>query len=104
VGGSLLRRLLVDCIDAPRAITVEFYGIPRQRAGRAELAVQADSIAELLRCVQLACPGLDDLVEANGKLSPRYLISIDGMHFIMNERQRLEPGARVLILSADAGG
>ena len=28
-------------------VTVEFYGVPRQRAGRAELAVAAGTVAEM---------------------------------------------------------
>jgi hypothetical protein len=85
-------------------VTVEFYGIPRQRAGRAELAVEAGMVAELLAAVERACPGLRGLVGEGGRLAPHYLLSLDGGAFLTDPRQTLAPGARVLLLSADAGG
>ena len=85
-------------------VTVEFYGVPRQRAGRAELVVQAQKIDDLLAAVKHACPGLADLTRADGKLARHYLLSIDGNSFVSDAQQPLEPGMRVLLLSADAGG
>jgi hypothetical protein len=85
-------------------VTVEFYGIPRQRAGRAELSVEAATVADALAAVACACPGLAGLVEADGHPARHYLLSLDGGSFLTDGRQRLEPGSRLLILSADAGG
>jgi hypothetical protein len=85
-------------------VTVELYGIPRQRAGRAELAVPVGTMAEVLTAVADACPGLNGLVEADGRLSPHYLISIDGRRFVTDLSERLSPRERMLILSADSGG
>jgi molybdopterin converting factor small subunit len=84
-------------------VTVEFYGIPRQRAGRAELTVPAGTVAELLAAVEGACPGLVGLVR-DGRVSPHYLLSLDGRRFVTDLRQPVQPGERVLLLSADAGG
>jgi molybdopterin converting factor small subunit len=85
-------------------VTVEFYGVPRQRAGRAELAVAARSVAELLAAVERACPGLVGLRRSDGQLAGHYLLSIDGRQFTSDLEQELQPGDRVLLLSADAGG
>jgi len=85
-------------------VTVEFYGVPRQRAGRAELAVAARTIAELLAAVERGCPGLAGLRRPDGGLAGHYLLSIDGRQFITDMGQELRPGDRVLLLSADAGG
>jgi len=85
-------------------VIVEFYGIPRQRAGRAELTVPAGAVAEVLTAIKEACPGLADLTRADGKLSGHYLVSIDGKGFISDPRQPLARGTRLLLLSADAGG
>jgi molybdopterin converting factor small subunit len=85
-------------------VTVEFFGIPRQRAGRAELAVEARTVAELLAALERSCPGLEGLVQADGRLAPHYLLSIDGERFVATEHEPLRPGARVLLLSADVGG
>jgi molybdopterin converting factor small subunit len=85
-------------------ITVEFYGIPRQRAGRPELSVRARRIGEVLRAVKQACPKLADLTNADGGLAPHYLLSIDGNDFVTDLTQVLQSGTRLLLLSADAGG
>jgi hypothetical protein len=88
----------------PVEVTVEFYGIPRQRAGRAEMTVQARTIGDLLCAVEAACPGLAGLVDSTGRLAPHYLVSRDGREFTTDGQERLKPGQRLLLLSADAGG
>jgi hypothetical protein len=85
-------------------VTVEFFGIPRQRAGRAELRVPAGPVANLLQFIEQSCPGLQGLRQPDGRLSPHYLLSLDGEQFLTDPRQDLRPGARLLLLSADAGG
>ena len=85
-------------------VTVEFYGIPRQRAGRAELSVPAQTVAELLDGIERACPGLAGLRQPDGRLARHYLLSVEGRHFVTDVQQPLGAGDRVLLLSADAGG
>jgi molybdopterin converting factor small subunit len=85
-------------------VTVEFYGIPRQRAGCAEIAVPAATVGELLTGVMQQCPGLNNLVRADGRLSPHYLLSVNGTRFVHAPQHPLQPGDQVLLLSADAGG
>lgn len=86
------------------AVTIEFYGIPRMRAGRAQLAVSASTLGEVLAEVERVCPGLVGLLQANGGLNPHYLLSIDGQRFVTDLHESLHPGDRLLLLSADAGG
>jgi len=90
--------------DGRDLVTVEFYGVPRQRAGRAELSVAARTVAELLEAVERACPGLAGLRRPDGRLAGHYLLSIDGRQFVTDVGQELRTGDRVLLLSADAGG
>jgi molybdopterin converting factor small subunit len=90
-------------VDGTGLVTVEFFGIPRQRAGRAELQVAAGTVAELLAAIVQACPGLAGLVR-QGRLSPHYLLSLDGREFVSDPAIVLRPGDRLLLLSADAGG
>jgi molybdopterin converting factor small subunit len=85
-------------------VTVEFFGIPRQRAGRAELAVEAATVADVLAAVRQACPRLADLVGPDGRPGPHYLLSVNGRYFVADARQPVGDGDRVLVLSADAGG
>ncbi len=85
-------------------VTVEFYGIPRQRAGCAEVRVSAHTVAELLAALELACPGLGSLRRADGRLAPHYLLSLEGRAFLADPGQELPTGERFLLLSADVGG
>jgi molybdopterin converting factor small subunit len=85
-------------------VMVEFYGVPRQRAGRSELAVPAGTAAAVLAAVERTCPGLAGLVQPSGRLAPHYLVSLDGQRFVMDLSQELRSGDRLLLLSADAGG
>jgi sulfur-carrier protein len=85
-------------------VIVEFFGIPRQRAGRAELAVPTGTVTELLQNVEQSCPGLKGLRQADGRLSPHYLLSINGQRFVTDLQHELCPGDQVLLLTADAGG
>jgi molybdopterin converting factor small subunit len=85
-------------------VTVEFYGMPRHKAGCSELAVSAATLAEALAQIELSCPGLKGLFRADGSLEPQYLISIDGREFTRDLDYPLSAGTRLLLLSADAGG
>jgi molybdopterin converting factor small subunit len=84
-------------------VTVEFYGLPRHHAGRAAMVVEATTVRAMLEAVGRACPALKDLVR-EGRLVPYYVVSLDGEEFVTNVDRTLQPGARVLLLSADAGG
>ena len=84
-------------------VTVEFFGIPRLRAGRAELDLPLGTVGETLAAVERTCPGLTGLVQS-GKLAPQYLLSINGQRFDAGPGETLRGGDRLLLLSADAGG
>jgi molybdopterin converting factor small subunit len=84
-------------------VIIEFYGIPRERAGRTELTVQAATVAEALAAVERHCPALHGLCR-DGGLAPHYRLSLEGKQFLTDMQQSLAGGARLLLLSADAGG
>jgi hypothetical protein len=86
------------------AVVIEFYGIPRCRAGRAELVVSAGTVREALAAIRASCPGLADLCRSDGSLAPHYLLSRDGQRFVTDPNVPLAPGEHLLLLSADAGG
>jgi hypothetical protein len=90
-------------VSGPSTVTVEFFGVPRLRAGRPELAAPAGTVAEVLASVERACPGLRGLV-AGGRLAPHYLLSLDGRQFLTDPAATVPAGSRLLLLSADAGG
>jgi hypothetical protein len=85
-------------------VIVEFFGVPRLRAERTELAVAPGTLASVLTEIASHCPGLSDLVTAQGRLARHYLLSLDGRAFVTDLAATLSPGTRLLLLSADAGG
>jgi molybdopterin converting factor small subunit len=85
-------------------VIVEFFGVPRARAGRTELSVSAGTVAELLAAIEASCPALKGVRRADGGPASQYLLSLDGREFLTDPAHRLRPGDRVLLLSADAGG
>lgn len=84
-------------------VTVEFYGVPRLRAGRATLEAPAGTLAEVMAHVVKACPALRDLTD-HPSLRAHYLVSVEGERFLTEWDVMLCNGARVVVMSADAGG
>ncbi len=85
-------------------IVVEFYGVPRQRAGRAELPLHAATLGEMMAEVVRHCPRLADLRGPDGRPAPAYLVSLNGERFLLAPDEPVRQGDRILLLSADAGG
>lgn len=85
-------------------VTIEFYGVPRLRAGVSAVTVAADTPAAALAAAAEQLPSLRRLLTADGRLAPEYLLSLNGERFLTDLGERLPAGARLLLLSADAGG
>lgn len=85
---------------------VELLGIPRQRAGVAQLEIEAATLGQLLDALVSLYPPLADLVSAGRphRLGPFVVANLNGDRFVSDPRTRLADTDRVLILSADAGG
>ncbi len=86
------------------AVTVEFFGIPRQRAGVAQTVVEATRFDELLARLALRFPQLAKTCFQGSQLRPTFAANLNGERFIVAPDTPLKPGDAVLILSADAGG
>ena len=82
---------------------VEFLGVPRERAGVAELDVPADTLGRLLGTLASRMPGLAELIAVD-RLHPSLVANLNGDRFISDPETPLEDDDCVLILSADAGG
>ncbi len=85
-------------------VTVEFYGMARQRAGCARADLEAGTVAEALAAAVRACPGLGAVVRPDGGVAKEYLVSVNGERFVREAGQELREGDAVLLLGADAGG
>lgn len=82
---------------------VEFLGVPRERAGIAELDVEADTLGHLLATLAVQTPGLAELIAVD-RLHPSLAASLNGDRFISDPETPLRDEDCVLILSSDAGG
>ena len=82
---------------------VEFFGVPRERAGMSRLEVQADTFGELLGALAARIPSFGKLMGVN-RLHPAFVANLNGDRFVSDPRTQLTEGDCVLILSADAGG
>ena len=92
------------CEEFAVTVRVEFFGIPRQRAGTESIDVEATDLAGALIEVSRKLPQLANSCFDNGHLRDGYLANINGTTFTADPATPLESGDCVLILSADAGG
>ena len=82
---------------------VEFLGVSRERAGIAELDVQAATLGQLLGTLAVRMPALADLIAVD-RLHPSLTANLNGDRFISDPATPLADQDRVLILSSDVGG
>jgi molybdopterin converting factor small subunit len=82
---------------------VELLGVPRERAGIAELELEARTLGQLLVALAVRCPSLGELIIGD-RLQPSIIANLNGDRFVNDPRTELTEGDSVLILSADAGG
>ena len=85
-------------------ITVEFYGIPRERAGVATTVVDGRRLGEILIDLAQRFPRLGESCFDSGRLRPAAIANVNGGRFVSDPSTLLEPGDTLLILTADAGG
>jgi molybdopterin converting factor small subunit len=82
---------------------VEFLGIPRERAGVAELHVDAATLGQVLDALAVRLPGFGEFI-SNGALHPAFAASLNGDAFVSDPTTPLADTDHLLILSADVGG
>ena len=85
-------------------IVIEFYGIPRLRAGTGSVALEAVTLGQALRELANVVPALDGSVLREGTIHPVYKLSLNGERFVTDPDTPLGNGDVLLLLSADAGG
>ena len=90
------------------AIRVEFYGIPRRRAGVAETTVPTGNdgtrLGDVLRGLVVQFPALSGDCLDGDRLRLTVAASLDGRRFLTDPNTRLQAGECLLLLSADGGG
>jgi len=86
---------------------VEFFGVPRQRAGLSSLEMNAETLGQLLTTLESRIPSLGKFISTDGQgshLHPAFVANLNGDQFVSDPRTPLAQTDHVLILSADAGG
>lgn len=86
------------------SIRIELFGIARARAGAAEAEFRAESLGEALRALAERHPELEGEVLRDGAPAEGWLVSLDGERFVDDPQTPLSDGARLLLISAHAGG
>ena len=85
-------------------IAIEFYGVPRLRAGTRLMKLEASTVGQALRELGRVCPALKDPVLHSGAVPEFYKLNLNGQRFVSDPETPLEDGDVLLLLSADAGG
>jgi molybdopterin converting factor small subunit len=87
---------------------VEFFGIPRLRAGVAavdiELGTSPTSVQEVLRILAQKCPEFAEACLQDGWLKTGYTINIDGKQFAREPTASVRANDTLIVMSSDAGG
>jgi molybdopterin converting factor small subunit len=86
------------------AITVEFFGVPRERAGVKATTATGGTLGELLLGLETRFPHLAANCLESGRLKPGFAANLNGERFVSDPDTPLASGDTLLILSADAGG
>jgi len=98
-------------LTAPMPVTIEFYGIARERVGRDHIDVEGHSLGEVMselgtQFPEFArdCLSTDDNESGVKTLNQFFIASLGKDRFISDPQTPLVDGDFLLILSADAGG
>ncbi|MEZ4453918.1 MAG: MoaD/ThiS family protein [Nannocystaceae bacterium] len=88
----------------PGAVEVELYGLPRLLAGAERATVPAGTLAEVLRALADALPGLRGGALAGDRPSEHVRVAIDGRTIVDDPAAPIPPGSVLVMVSAQAGG
>ena len=82
---------------------VEFLGIPRERAGIAEVEIEAETLGQLLGTLAVRFPALRGLIKVD-RLDSSIAANLNGDAFVSDPKTSLAADDRLLLLSSDVGG
>ncbi len=88
------------------AVEVEFFGLPRQRAGVDRCSVAAGPLGQILERLERSLPGLAPDIIEGGRLTRHTLIALDGQATLeASDLERpIAAGQTLVFVSAQAGG
>jgi sulfur-carrier protein len=103
-GLGLLRWASAWARPALDMIAIEFYGVPRLRAGTRLVRLEASTVGQALRELGRVCPALKDSVLRQETVHEVFKLSLNGDRFVSDPETPLSDGDTLLLLSADVGG
>ncbi len=94
--------------DAMSTINVEFYGIPRKRAGVEQAAIELHSeqvsLKEIFHELAVQFPNFGKECMNGNSLGAGLTANLNGERFVVDPTTVIDDGSTVLIMSSDAGG
>ncbi len=85
-------------------VTVEFFGIPRARAGVSQTLVNGSTLGEVFLDLTQRFPALGEECIQGRFLKAGYTANLQGEKFVTDPATMLNEGDSILFLSIDAGG
>jgi molybdopterin-guanine dinucleotide biosynthesis protein A len=90
---------------SPRRIHVEFFGVPRRRAGVGRLDIEGTTLGEALRALARACPALvGSVLTTEGAVQSTAIVSLNGNRFTTEPSTPLADGDTLILLDVECGG
>jgi molybdopterin-guanine dinucleotide biosynthesis protein A/molybdopterin converting factor small subunit len=96
-------------VSVPISVTVELFGVPRLLAKTREISLSlpaAATLSDVLAALAARLPVLAGRVidAQKSALSSGYACNVNGLQFVRNPAARINPGDKIFIVAADAGG
>ena len=90
-------------------VQVELYGLAQIACGRRQVAIAVPpeaAVTDIMAALAEACPALrQHVIRADlSGLCESYVLNLNGLAFVAQERLRLQSGDTLLLFSSQAGG
>ena len=85
-------------------VNIEFFGIPRARAGVSTTSAEGNCLGEVLADLAKRFPPFAETCLDGRGLRPGFTANLDGQRFVTDPDTPVEDGDRLLFLSLDSGG
>jgi len=85
-------------------VHIEFFGIPRARAGVAAVTAEGTNLGDVLEDLSARLPDLGQACISGRNLKPGYTANLRGEQFVTDPATEIREGDVILLLSLDAGG
>lgn len=85
-------------------VTVEFFGVPRQRVGLPQVVVEGKNLGEVIEELSLQFPELAECCFEKGRVKEGFVMNLNGERFVSEPETELQLGDALLLMTADVGG